>query len=114
MSNIEIYIERAIQSIEAERDQKIADIKANIMVEVAPQNAEIDMARDEVLKERENKLNADIAALQEAYAKERQEVIDASEKKKTDNINMRIAAETASIHAEYNPKIAELKKLAEA
>lgn len=109
---VNTYIEQAIHGIEAEREQRIAEIKAVIMQEkVAPKNIEIDQKRDNALQALQTKLNADVSALQEKFAAERQAIIDASEKQKTDNTNALINAETASIVYEYNTKIAELKKL---
>lgn len=114
-ASINAHIEQAIHSIETEREQKIAEIKAVIMQEkVAPKNIEIDNLRDRALQEKQDKLNADIAALQEKYAVERQAIIDASERQKTDNANALINAETASITYEYNNKLTELRKLIEA
>lgn len=112
---INAYIEQAIFGIEAERDQRIEAVKAEIIRDkVAPQNAEIDNARDKALQELETKLNLDVSILREKYEGERQKIIDASEKRKTDNANMLINIETTSINAEYNAKLAELKKLIEA
>lgn len=115
MTNANVYIEQAIRGIEAERDQKIETIKAEIIRDkVAPQNAEIDTKRDNAIQELQTKLNADISALQERFNIERQAIIDASEKQKADNANMLINIETTSINAEYNTKLAELRKLIEA
>lgn len=101
MINVNSHIEQAIRGIETERDQQISIMRETIMREkVVPQNAEIDQKRDLALSE-----------LQEKYAAERQAIIDASEKQKTDNANALINAETASIAYEYDAKIAELKKL---
>lgn len=112
---INTYIEQAIHGIEAERDQKIESVKADIIRDkVAPQNAEIDLLRDRALQEKQEKLNADISALQEKFSDERQAIIDASERQKADNANMLINIETTSINAEYNTKLAELRKLIEA
>lgn len=109
---VNTYIEQAIHGIEAEREQKIAEIKATIMRDkIAPKNAEIDNARDLALQELQTKLNSDIAALQEKFATERQTIIDASEKQKTDNANALINAEMASITVEHDEKIAALKKI---
>lgn len=115
MTNINVYIEQAIRGIEAERDQKIEAVKAEIIRDkVAPQNAEIDIKRDNAVQELQTKLNADISALQEKFNTERQAIIDASEKQKADNANMLISVETASINAKYSTKLAELRKLIEA
>lgn len=109
---VNTYIEQAIRGIEDEREQKITEIKTTIIRDkVAPQNAEIDQKRDLAIQELQTKLNADILALQEAFARERQAIIDASEKQKTENASTLIVAETASVTAEYDTKIAELKKL---
>lgn len=112
MANINAYIEQAIRGIENEREHAIAGIKATIMRDkVVPQNAEIDTARDMALQELQVKLNADISALQEKFAKDRQEIIEAGEKQKKDNENMLIGVETASITKEYDEGIAALRKL---
>lgn len=100
---VNAYIEQAIHGIEAEREQKIAEIKATIVRDkVAPKNAEIDQKRDRALQE-----------LQEKYTTDRQAIIEASENQKIDNENALIVAETASIAYEYDTKIAELRKLIE-
>lgn len=109
---INAYIEQAIRNIEIEREQKIEDIRATIMRDkVAPQNAEIDIKRDNAIQEMQTKLNADIAALQEKFTRERQGIIDASERQKNNNAETLINAETASITYEYDLKISELKKI---
>lgn len=101
MINVNAHIEQAIRGIETEREQQIAIMRETIMREkVVPQNAEIDQKRDLALQE-----------LQEKYATERQAIIDASEKQKTDNANALINTETANISYEYDIKITELKKL---
>lgn len=109
---INTYIEQAIQNIETARDKKIAEVRDTVLREkIAPKNAEIDTARELALQELQTKLNTDIATLQEVFAKERQLIIDASEKQKTSNANMLVIAETASIAVEYDEKISALKKL---
>lgn len=101
MINVNAHIEQAIRGIETERDQQIAILRETIIREkVTPKNIEIDQKRDNALQE-----------LQEKYTTDRQAIIDASEKRKADEANTLINAETASIAYEYNTKIAELKKL---
>ncbi len=109
---INAYIEQAIRGIEAEREQQIANIKAEIMRDkIEPQNAEIDNARDRALQELQAKLNADISALQERFNAERQAIIDASEKQKSDNANILVGAETVNIAVEYDTILTGLRKL---
>ncbi|MCM1437798.1 MAG: hypothetical protein NC131_01110 [Roseburia sp.] len=108
------HIQQAIQSIEAEREQKIAEVKAKVMVEVATQNAEMDRARDKAVEELQTKLNQDVAILQEQFNKQRQEIIEASEKQKEETTNARINIETASVAAQYNNKLTKLRELIEA
>lgn len=115
MTNVNVYIEQAIRGIEAERDQKIETVKAEIIRDkVAPQNAEIDTKRDNAIQELLTKRDNEIAKINATYEQDRQAIIDASEKQKADNANMLISVETTSINAEYNPKLAELRKLIEA
>lgn len=111
---VNTYIEQAIQCIESEREQLIAEARTKVSLEIAPQNAEIDALRDRALQEKQDKLNLDIAALQEVFVKERQEIIEASEKQKEENTNARINIETARITTEYNTKLAKLRELIEA
>lgn len=112
MVNVNAYIQQAISAITAEKEQQVATVKATVMQEkVMPKNAEIDTARDKAVQELQTKLNADITALQEKFATERQAIIDASEKQKTENANTLINAETATIAYQYDTKIAELKKI---
>lgn len=108
------YIQQAIQGIEAEQEKKIEEAKSKAMLDVAAQNAEIDVSRDKAIEELKAKLNQDVAALQDKFTQERQDIIDASEKQKAENINARISIETASVTAQYTVKLAELRKLIEA
>lgn len=107
------YIQQAIQGIEAEQEQKVEEAKSKAMLDVAEPNAEIDVSRDKAIEELKTKLNQDVAALQEQFTKERQDIIDASEKQKAENINTRISIETASVTAQYGVKLAGLRKLLE-
>lgn len=109
------FIEQAIRNIEAEREQKVAAAKATIMQEkVLSHNIEVDMSRDNALQALAAKREKDISEINARYEAERQAIIDASEKSKTDNANEVIARETVGIAAEYDTKLAELRKLIEA
>lgn len=108
------HIEQAIRSLEAEKEQKIANVRASIVQEkIAPRNMEIDTKRDNALQELSAKLTNDIAELQAQYERARQGIIDTSEESKTANMNAILATETNGLVAEYDRVIAEQRKLLE-
>lgn len=109
MSNIKTYLEEAIKKLEGEKAREIAVAKEKAMREkIVPFNVEIDKARDAAILQKQNEMSAQIAAHQEAFAKEKQSYIDAAEKKKAENADAVIASETAVISAEYDRHIAKL------
>ncbi len=108
---IKEILQQAILQIEIERDQKIETVKNTIMQDkIAPHNMEIDMSRDNALNELSEKREKEFAEINTKYEAERQAIIDASEKNKTDNANSIIARETYGISVEYEKVLSELRK----
>lgn len=108
--SIKIHLEQAIKSLEAEREREVAVIKERVTREkILPFNKEMDIARDKAIAEKQQALNATIVAHQEQFAKEKQEIIDAGEKKKADNATSVIATETYSVTVKYDKAITALQ-----
>lgn len=109
--SIKAHLEQAIRSLEAEKNTVTNAVKDRVMREkVVPYNQEIDKARDSAIAEKQQLLNATITAQQERFAKEKQEMYDAGEKKKTENANAVITSETYSATVEYDKAISKLKE----
>lgn len=107
---IKNYIEEAIHKIEVDRERVAVQIKDKVTREkILPFNAEIDKARDEAIAQKQSILNATIASQQEEFAKQRKEIIDAAEKKKSENANSIITAEVSIALAEYDEHLAALR-----
>ena len=109
--NIKVYLEEAVKKFEVERDREVGVAKEKVMREVViPYNQDLDKSREKAISELTTKMNAQIQALQAQFAKDRQALIDAGEKNKTEHANTVVATETASITVAYDTEIAKLKK----
>ena len=108
---IKQHLEVALQSITSEMERAIATAKDKAIREkVAPNNAEIDRSRTEALNARTARLNEDIAKLQAEFNAERQAMMEASEKKKSDFATQVIETETSIVKAEYEAHLNALRK----
>jgi hypothetical protein len=109
--SIKAIYEQAIRSLEAER-QTVANAKKEQVTreKIIPFNQEIDRAREQAIAERQQALNATIVAQQEHFAKEKQEMIEAAEKKKAENANAVITTETYAVTVEYDKAISKLNE----
>jgi hypothetical protein len=108
---IKQHLEVALQSITSEMERAIATAKDKAIREkVAPNNAEIDRSRTEALNARTARLNEDIAKLQTEFNAERQAMMEASEKKKSDFATQVIETETSIVKAEYEAHLNALRK----
>lgn len=104
------YIEQAIKSIEAEREQKTAQMKDKIMREkIAPFNAEVDSYRAKALTEVDNELNTKIADLKKEYEEKKKQLIALGEEKKKTNAESVLASELAVLTIDYDKAITKLK-----
>lgn len=108
---IKDYIEQAIRSIEAEKEQTLATVKIGLQDKLVPRNTEIDTRRDMALQELQTNLEAEILALRTACDKKRQEIIDASEASKAANMQAALSAEVGNSLKLYDDAIANLKIL---
>lgn len=109
--SIKQHFENALKNIEADKERAIATAREKVTREkIIPNNSELDRLRAEAINARTAQLNQDIAKLQETFASERQAIIEASEKKKTDFANQVISVEIAVVEQEYNNAITVLKK----
>lgn len=103
--------EKQIAEIKALEQRQVALIKERVMRDkIAPFNQEIDQARVKAEAELAKKLQADIVALQEQFAKEKQALYEAGETKKADNLSAIMSAETYAITAECQSAIGKLTK----
>ena len=106
---VKAYLEQAIKSIEAEKEQQIAVIKDRIMREkIMPFNAEIDTFRAKALTEIDNELNQKIAVLKQEYEVKKQELVKLGEEKKKANADSVLASELAVVSVKYDNHIAKL------
>jgi hypothetical protein len=109
--SIETHFEALIKNLEAEKEREVAAIKEKAMREkVVPYNREMDIARDKAIAEKQEALNQAIATQQEIFAKERQKIVEAAEKKKADNMNTVLATETYTVTGVYDKEISFLKE----
>lgn len=105
---------QTIRNLEAEKNSVAAVAKDKAMKEkIVPFNQEIDKARDNAIAEKQQALNATILAHQEQFAKEKKEMYEAAEKKKSDNASAVIASETYAVTVEYDKIIAQLNEQVE-
>lgn len=108
---IKEILQDAVRKCEIERDRQANVARETAIREkIAPYNAEIDRLRDEAINSKQEQLNANIQAYQEKFAEERKNIIEAAEKKKADNADAVILAETSVVTAEYNKHIAKLNQ----
>lgn len=106
---IKVYLEETIKRLQVERDRAVATVKEKVTREqIVPFNIEIDKARDSAIAQRNEELNAEIKARQEAFSVERQSFIESAEKKKNEHAQAVIETETAIVVAEYDKHIKRL------
>lgn len=109
--SIKVILEQAKKNLEIEKDREIATVKDRVTRErILPFNQDIDNAREKAIQELQSKLNSDIIARQEKFAKEKQALIEAGEKKKKDNAEMVYATETSTVALAYDTAIRECEE----
>lgn len=109
--SIKAHYEQTIKNLEAEKDREVAIIKDKVTREkIIPYNNEMDIARDKAIAEKQTMLNSTILAHQEQFAKEKQEIFAAAEKKKSDNAASVLATETYVVTGKYDKEISHLKE----
>lgn len=108
---IKPYLEEVVKKIEAERERQIEIVKERVTREkIIPFNQEIDKAREKAIAELQESLNAAIVAHQERFAKEKNSLIEAGERKKSENANTVITTEVGIVTIEYDRAITKLKE----
>ena len=108
--NIRVYIEQAINGINADREAELRNIEQRLYAEkIAPFNAEADARRDKALEQKAVELDAKVTALKNEYARAREEIISANEVYKKENREKVISSETAAIKAKYDAAVTELQ-----
>lgn len=109
--SIKQHLQNALANITAEQDRAIATEKEKAMREiVVPQHAEINQMRDNAIATITEKHNQRLAELQQAFQAERQQYIDASEKKKTEVTNSAVECATATVRLQYEKAIKTLEE----
>lgn len=103
------HLTNAKLQIQAETEREIALVKDRIMREkIAPFNQELDQARIKAEAELSQELNTKITALQQEFAKKKQGLFDAGEKKKAEYLNSIMATETYAITGKADKAIAKI------
>lgn len=109
--SIKAHFEQLIKNLEAEKEREVAVIKDKVMREkIVPFNQEMDIARDKAIAEKQQELSKDLEARNAKFAKEKEEIFAAAEKKKADNEASVLATETYVITGKYDKEIAYLKE----
>lgn len=106
------HFENAIKQIEADRERQIALVKEKVTREqIIPHNNEVNHSRDNAVAELTQKLNEDIAKLQEKFAIEKQALVEMGEKNKSEYAETAISTETAIVSKQYDEAIRDLQAL---
>ncbi len=109
--SIKQHLQNALSSIVSEKERAISVAKEKTMREsIIPEHADINKKRDEAIAKITANHNAKIAELQEHFNKEKQEFIEAAEKKKTEVSNSMLECAVATVNAEYAKAISTLEK----
>lgn len=109
--SIKQHLSNALANIKADKERSIAVAKETAMREtVAPKHAEINKARDEAIASITAKHNQKIAELQHAFAAEKQELVDAGEKKKNEFACSAIECAIATVNVQYEKAIFALEE----
>jgi hypothetical protein len=108
---IKQYFETALRGIEQERERAISVAREKAMREkIVPNNATIDASRTEAINALTANLNKEISALQEKFNIEKQAIIEASEKKKSEFATATMETEASIVSVQYDAAINALKK----
>ena len=105
-------LEQTITSLENQKARDIATAKERVTREkIVPYNNEINQSRDKAISELQGTLNAQISSLQKKFGEDKQALIDAGEKKKTDFAEVTISTEVALVSEECDKAINKIKSL---
>ena len=108
---IKTALEQAIKSIEAEKSQKLNEVKEKITREkILPFNAEIDTARSKALAELDTELNQRVTEIRKEYDEKKQELVRLGEEKKRQNAETLLTSEMAVVSVRYDNAVSKLKQ----
>lgn len=108
---IKDIIENAINQIENDRARNIEIARQNALREkVTPFNADIDAHLREAIARLQEQHNQNVAKLQQSFEQEMREMTDAATKRKQEFAETTIAAAVASINVEADNAIKGLKE----
>ena len=108
---IKAHLENAKRMIENEKQSEInKQIDIVNREKIAPHNSEVNTLRDNAIVELSNKLNQQIAELQDRFVKDKQLLIEKAEKNKNDFADAEIAIATSSIELKYKDNLDKLQK----
>lgn len=101
----------AKQAMTAEKERAIAIERERVTKEqIIPKNAELDQAKNSAINALTEKLNQDIANIQQRFSTEKATILDATEKKKADFANEAISTAISIVSLEYDREITALDK----
>lgn len=110
--SIKALIENNIRTLENERNQAVAAVKDRVYREqIIPFNRDVDAARDKAISELNTQCASEIADVQAKYAVLKQEIVEASEKRKSENADAVIASETYAVSVKYDAVIDSQNKI---
>lgn len=109
--SIKQHLESALQNIKAEQERAISIAKEQTMREnVIPKHTELNRARDEAIAKITDNYNQNVAKLQAKFNAEKQEVVDAAERKKEEVTNSMIECAIATVKVGYDKTIINLEE----
>ena len=120
MSNIVLtHLENAKANIKAEEQRQISIIRERVLREIQPKYTEIEQMKNETLnklsldynesrKLASDQYNAQLIALQNKFESDNQEIVENTEKKKSEMLNSALATETYEITKECEKAICKL------
>lgn len=109
--SIKQHLQNALAGIKADKERAIATAKEKTMREnIVPKHNELNKARDEAIAKITETHNSKIAEMQDRFNADKQEFINATEKKKAELTNSMIECAVATVNVEYDKAIATLEK----
>lgn len=109
--SIRQHFETALNGIQAEKERAISASRERVTREkIIPNNNAVDTKRNDAINELTQRHNQEIAKMQEAFNAEKQSIIAASEKSKSDFATAAIESEAALVSVAYDNAIHALKK----
>lgn len=109
--SIKQILESAIARLEQQKSSDLQNMRQRVMQEkILPFNADIDKAYQTAVQKLSDELNKKIVELQNQFTKDKESLLQAGNKKKAENQETVISAETSAIMYIYDASIADLKK----